>query len=145
GIAKLRAAVFISQPFVIELPTRRNFRSRSCGNVVGAFIVLGVTEAVWMHTVAASGNERTVAKMNDHLVANFGTDNRPQYTKPLWLLLWRSKAGIGVLDVANFGKNVAVGPGIGNFSTVDEVLIAGSEIPNHVLRLNVVMTNLVIC
>src|SRR5207249_5246000 len=81
------------------------------------------------------------AKMNNHFITHFGTNDWPEDTQPLRLRLWRSKAGIGVLDVTDFGKDMAVGPGIGNFSTMDEVLIAGSEIPNYVLGLNVVMTD----
>src|SRR6266545_5670684 len=103
------------------------------------FIVLVVTEPMGVHAVAAARYIGSIPEMYDHLVAYLGADNRAQYPKPLRLGFWVRKRAVGVLHVAGLWEDVAIGPGIWDRAAVDEILVAGREVPNHILGLEVIV------
>jgi hypothetical protein len=127
---------------ILKLASGRNFGPRSGWDIVGSLVIFRVAKAVRVHAIVASRLESPISEEHDHFIANFGANYGTQNTKPGWLRFRCGKTGIGVLNVADLRKNVAIGPRLRNLASVNQVLIRGGKIPNHVLGLDVVVPHL---
>src|SRR5262249_48599354 len=81
GITRHRTAVSIRQPTVGKAATGRYSRSRSIRSVNRAFVILVIVKSVWMNAVR---NIAAIQELYKDGVADFGANDRPQNTEPLW-------------------------------------------------------------
>ena len=102
-------------------------------------IILVVAKTMRMNTVISTCYEGSVAEMDYDFISHFRADNRSEDAEPLWLRLRPSEGVVRILNVANLGKNVAIGPWIWDRTAMNEILVARSKVPHHILGLDVVV------